>query len=123
MIYESGEDYLETILLLTDRNGYVRSVDIANELGYTKPSISRAMGILKASGYIVMDNRGHIILTDKGRETAEKISERHHTIAEFMIKVLDVPEETAYAESCRIEHIISDDTFEKIKAKLKATET
>jgi len=122
MIYESGEDYLETILMLTDRNGYVRSVDIANELGYTKPSISRAMGILKAAGYIVTDRHGHIILTEKGRETAEKITERHHTIAEFMIKVLGVSEKTAYAESCRIEHIISDETFEKIKEKLKANE-
>ncbi len=120
MIYESGEDYLETILLLTDRNGYVRSVDIANELGYTKPSISRAMGILKASGYIVMDKRGHIILTEKGKKTAEKICERHNIIAEFMIKILGVSEETAYAESCRIEHIVSDETIEKIKEKLES---
>lgn len=123
MIHESGEDYLETILMLSNRNGYVRSIDIANELGYTKPSISRAMGILKASGYIVMDKRGHIILTEKGKKTAEKITERHHMIAEFMIKVLGVTKETAYTESCRIEHIVSDETIERIKEKLKASES
>lgn len=123
MIHESGEDYLETILSLYNRNGYVRSVDIANELGYTKPSISRAMSILKSSGYIEMDKRGHILLTSKGKKTAEKITERHNIISKFMIDVLGVSKETADAESCRIEHIVSDETIDRIKEKLNSLES
>nr|WP_312575960.1 metal-dependent transcriptional regulator [Sedimentibacter sp.] len=121
MIHESGEDYLETILLLYNRNGYVRSIDIANELNYTKPSVSRAMSILKNSDYIVVDKNGHILLTDKGKHTAEKISERHDLIAKFLINVLGVSEENAYNDSCRIEHVISEESFQKIKEYLKTT--
>jgi DtxR family transcriptional regulator, Mn-dependent transcriptional regulator len=122
MIHESGEDYLETILLLYNRNGYVRSIDIANELNYTKPSVSRAMSILKKSEYIIMDKNGHILLTDKGKLTAEKITERHKLIAKFLINVLGVSQETAYNDSCRIEHIISEESFQKMKEYLKTTE-
>lgn len=122
MIHESGEDYLETILLLYKRNGYVRSIDIANELNYTKPSVSRAMSILKKSEYIIMDKNGHIILTEKGKFTAEKITERHKLIAKFLINVLGVSQESAYNDSCRIEHIISEESFQKIKEYLKTTE-
>jgi len=122
MIHESGEDYLETILLLYNRNGYVRSIDIANELNYTKPSVSRAMSILKKANYITMDTKGHILLTDKGNFTAEKIMERHKLIAEFLIKALGVSKENAYSDSCRIEHVISEESFQKIKEYLKTTE-
>lgn len=121
MIHESGEDYLETILLLYNKNGYVRSIDIANELNYTKPSVSRAMSILKNSDYITMDKNGHILLTDKGKLTAEKINERHKLIANFLINALGVSEENAYNDSCRIEHVISEESFQKIKEYLKTT--
>jgi len=121
MIYESGEDYLETILLLHNKNGYVRSIDIANELNYTKPSVSRAMSILKKSDYITMDKNSHIQLTDKGKLIAEKINERHKLIAEFFINALGVSEENAYNDSCRIEHVISEESFQKIKEYLKTT--
>ncbi|MBP1924929.1 Mn-dependent DtxR family transcriptional regulator [Sedimentibacter acidaminivorans] len=121
MIHESGEDYLETILLLYSRNGYVRSIDIANELNYTKPSVSRAMSILKKSNYIEIDKSGHILLTDKGKLTAEKIAERHKFIAEFLINVLGVSKENAYNDSCRIEHVISEESFQQIKEYLKTT--
>jgi len=119
MIHESGEDYLETILMLNNKTGYVRSIDIANKLNYTKASISRAMSILKNSNYITMDKNGHILLTDLGQETAERIYERHKVISEFMIRVIGVSSEIAETESCRIEHIISDETFRKIKECIK----
>lgn len=114
-IYESGENYLETILLLEKQNGTVRSVDIATELDYSKPSISRAMGILKKAQYITMDKNGGIKLTDKGRERANRIYERHRLISEYLIKALDIDEDIATADACRIEHVISEDSFEKIK--------
>ncbi|MEL7648334.1 MAG: metal-dependent transcriptional regulator [Sedimentibacter sp.] len=120
MIHESGEDYLETILLLHNRNGYVRSIDIANVLNYTKPSISRAMKILKKSKYIDVDKNGHILLTEQGRKTAEKVYERHMTIADFLVVSLGVTKETAEKESCRIEHIISEETFHKMKLYLES---
>lgn len=119
MIHESGEDYLETILMLHNKNGYVRSIDIANELNYTKPSISRAVSILKNSNYITVDKNGHILLTDLGKETAEKIYERHNVITEFMIASLGISKETAEKESCRIEHIVSEETFQKMKEYIK----
>lgn len=118
MIYESGEDYLETILLIYNRNGYVRSIDIANELNYTKPSVSRAMSILKKSEYITIDKKRNILLTPKGKDTAKKIYERHTLIAKYLINILGVSEETAYKDSCRIEHVISEESFQKIKEQL-----
>ncbi len=113
-IHESAENYLETILILKNRNGYVRSVDIANELSFTKPSISVAMKAFREEGYIEMDADGHISLTPKGLAIAEKIYERHQTLAKILM-ALGVSEKTAFADACKIEHDISDETFDKIK--------
>lgn len=118
-IYESGEDYLETILILEKKNGTVRSVDIAIEMGFSKPSVSRAMGILKKSGYIIVDEKGHILLTEDGRQLAERIYGRHQTISRFFIEVLGVSEEIAIKDACRIEHDLSDETYEKLCEKLR----
>lgn len=114
-IQESGENYLETILILYNKNGTVRSIDIARELNYTKASISRAMSILKKEEYIIMEPNGNIILTQKGHVTAEKIYERHKLISEFLEKTLGVSKDIADADACRIEHVISQETFAKIK--------
>jgi DtxR family Mn-dependent transcriptional regulator len=114
-INESGEDYLETILILEKKNGTVRSVDIATELGYSRPSISRAVGILKKGGYIDVEAGGNILLTDKGREKANRIYERHRLICLYLVKALGVEEKIAGDDACRIEHVISEATFEKIK--------
>ncbi len=113
-IHESAENYLETILILKNRNGYVRSVDIANELSFTKPSISVAMKAFREEGYIEMDADGHISLTPSGLAIAEKIYERHQTLAKILM-ALGVSEKTAFADACKIEHDISDETFDKIK--------
>lgn len=117
-IQESGEDYLETILILKNKKGYVRSVDIANELGYSKPSVSRAMSILREAGYITVEIGGNICLTEIGCEKAEAVYERHKTITTFLSDYLDIPREIASKDACRIEHIISEETFEAIKSKL-----
>ena len=114
-MYESGGNYLETILMLHQKQGYVRSIDIANELGYTKPSVSRAMSILKNDGYIVVESSGNIVLTEKGSKKANEVYERHLYITKFLQKILDIPEELAAQDACRIEHIISQETFERIK--------
>lgn len=114
-IHQSGEDYLETILILENKTGYVRSIDVANELGYTKASISRAMSILRKDNYITMDNSGQIHLTEKGLKKASQIYERHKIITEFLINVLDVERKTAEEDACRIEHVISEMSFNKIK--------
>ena len=119
MIHESGEDYLETILLLQNKNGSVRSIDIARELGYTKASISRAMSILKKSDYITMDAYGQILLTEKGLSKAKEVYERHQLITNYLIKALGVSEPTAAQDACRIEHVISEESFEKIKQFVK----
>jgi Mn-dependent DtxR family transcriptional regulator len=118
-IYESGEDYLETILILMERTGSVRSVDIANELGFSKPSISRAMGILKRNGFIEIDESGGITLTRQGLEKASSVYERHNLIADYLETALGVGRETALEDACRIEHIISDESFEKMKVFLQ----
>ncbi len=114
-IHESGENYLETILILQNKLGFVRSVDIANELDYTKPSISRAVSILKNADYITMEDSGQILLTKKGMAKATEIYERHRIIAKFLVQSLGVPPEIADQDACRIEHIISRDTFSKMK--------
>lgn len=116
---ESREDYLETILLLMKKSGSVRSVDIANELGYSKPSISRAVGILKEHSYITVDNNGHISFTESGLQLAESVYDRHITIKKFLMEVLGVSEKTAEQDACKIEHIISEESFEKLKALIK----
>lgn len=117
-IQESGENYLETILMLQKKNGSVRSIDVANELQYTKASISRAMSILKKAGYIIMEEGGNLILTEKGYDTANKIYERHELITEFLMASLGIDEETAAKDACRIEHVISEETFYKIKERV-----
>jgi Mn-dependent DtxR family transcriptional regulator len=119
-IRESGENYLETILILKRRNGSVRSVDIATELDYSKPSISRAVGILKREGYITVDRDGNVEFTAMGKRTAENIYERHTMIAKYLNKALGVDEGVALEDSCRIEHVISEESFDRMKEWLKA---
>ncbi|MGN0998605.1 MAG: metal-dependent transcriptional regulator [Faecousia sp.] len=114
-LQESGEMYLETILVLTQKNGTVRSVDISEHMGYSKPSVSRAVGLLRSGGYIVVEDDGHITLTASGREVAQKIYDRH-TILTRMLEKLGVDRETAAADACKMEHVISDATFEAIKS-------
>ena len=112
-IQESAENYLETILILKNKNGAVRSIDIANELGFSKPSVSVAMKNLRENGYIEVDSSGYITLLDSGRQIAEKIYERHTTLSKWLVS-LGVDAKTA-ADACRIEHIISSESFEAIK--------
>ncbi len=114
-IHESGENYLETILILQNKLGFVRSIDIANELDYTKPSISRAVSILKKADYITMQENGQILLTEKGLQKANEIYDRHKIITSYLILSLGVSREAADQDACRIEHIISQETFDKIK--------
>ena len=114
-IYESGEDYLETILLLHEKTGFVRSVDIACELNYSKPSISRAVNILKESGFITVESGGQILLTEEGRRKAEAIYERHVNITRFLEDVLCVSHVNAEHDACKIEHIISKESYDKLK--------
>ena len=118
-IHESGEDYLETILLLYRKQGYVRSTDVAKAMNYTKASISRAVKILKEEDYIYMDQNKMIFLTEKGEKKALEIHERHEVIREFLMVVLDVEEETADHDACHIEHVVSDSTFDGIKRLLR----
>ena len=117
LLLESGEMYLETILILSKRKNLVRSIDICEEMNYSKPSVSRAMSRLKAEHYILMDSDGYIALTESGRIIAEKIFERHTVLTTFLEK-LGVSRETAMADACKIEHDISDETFEIIKTWL-----
>ncbi len=114
-IHESGENYLETILLLQRKKGSVRSIDIANELAYTKASISRAMGILKKAEYINMEHSGEITLTEKGMKKASEIYERHTLITKYLMDTLNIDEQIADQDACRIEHILSNEAFEKIR--------
>ena len=113
-VHESGEMYLEAILVLSKKNGFVRSIDVSEYLGYSKPSVSRAMGLLRQGEYIVVESDGAITLTDSGREIAEKIYERHTFLTSLLVK-LGVSEETAAADACRLEHAISDESFQAIK--------
>lgn len=117
-LQESGEMYLESIHVLSKRQGYVRSIDISEYMGYSKPSVSRAVNLLKANGYIVMDDENHITLTDSGREIAEKIYSRH-TVLTRMLVALGVSQEVAAEDACRMEHTISDESFEAIKRHLE----
>ena len=112
-----AENYLEAILMLQKKSGNVRSIDIAHELSFTKPSVSVAMKGFREEGYIHVEDAGNIVLTEKGRQIAERIYERHQVIARALI-ALGVAEETAYADSCKIEHDLSDESFSKIKAYL-----
>ena len=123
-ILESAENYLETILILQQRNGSVRSIDIVNELDYTKPSVSVAMKHLRENGYIQMDKSGYITLLEKGKRIAETMYERHTALTQFLI-ALGVSPETAKEDACRIEHVISAESFEAVKkyASRKVNET
>lgn len=116
-IHESAENYLETILILKNRQGQVRSIDIAVELDFSRPSVSVAMKKLRESGYIEMDGNGCITLTDEGLRIAGKMYERHTLLSGFLIS-LGVDEKTAAEDACRIEHVISQQTFEKIRENL-----
>ena len=113
-VRESGEMYLEAILVLAKKSGYVRSIDVSEYLGNSKPSVSRAMGILREGGYILMEKDGAITLTDSGKKLAETIYERHTVLSELLIR-LGVDEKTATDDACRIEHVISDESFQAIK--------
>ncbi len=119
-ILESGEMYLETILLLSKKSPYVRSLDIAEEMNYSKPSVSRAVNILKDNGYIAIDKNGHITLLEKGLETATKIYERHVVVTECLTK-LGVSKMQAETDACKIEHVLSDESFNAIKNHLNST--
>ena len=113
-LQESGEMYLEAILVLSRQRPFVRSIDVSEYLGYSKPSVSRAMGILRNGEYIVMDKDGSITLTDSGLEIAQKIFERHTVMTNLLVK-LGVSVETAVADACKMEHAMSDESFEAIK--------
>lgn len=113
-VHESGEMYLEAILVLMKKTGFVRSIDVSEYLGYSKPSVSRAVGILRQGEYITVDKDGAITLTDTGREIAEKIYERHTVLSKLLMR-LGVSEETATADACKLEHAISDESFQAIK--------
>ena len=114
-IQESGEMYLETIHVLLKKNGHVRSIDISEHMGYSKPSVSRAVGLLKNGGYITVDKDGLISLTDEGLELANKIYERHTVLTQFLVK-LGVNAEVAAEDACKLEHAISDESLQAIKA-------
>ncbi|MGN0551321.1 MAG: metal-dependent transcriptional regulator [Acutalibacteraceae bacterium] len=116
-VQESAENYLEAILMLKQKNGEVRSIDIAAMLGFTKPSVSIAMKKLQENSFITKDNHGYIELTDKGLEIAQSVYERHRVISDFLI-FIGVDDETALLDACRIEHVISQQSFEKLKEHL-----
>lgn len=113
-LQESGEMYLESILVLSKKHSEVRAIDICEYMGYSKPSVSRALGLLKDGGYVVADKQGYLRLTDEGREVAEKIYDRHTQICAFL-ELLGVSHDTASEDACKIEHVISDESLEAIK--------
>lgn len=113
-IHESAENYLEAILALSEQRGAVRSIDVATRLGFSKPSVSRAMSLLRENGYVLMDESGFLTLTDAGMEIAARIYERHKLLTKWLIR-LGVPEDIAAGDACKIEHDLSPETFEAIK--------
>ena len=115
VLQESGEMYLESILVLIRQGKAVRSIDIVDYMGYSKPSVSRAMGLLKSGGYVLVDDCGHLTLTDAGRQIAEKIYERH-TVLTKLLTQLGVDAAIAAEDACKIEHVISDTSFQALKA-------
>lgn len=117
-IHESAEMYLETIYRLSQKNAMVRSIDVVEAMGYSRPSISRAVGLLKKDGYLLMDKDGYLTLTEQGRAIAVKVYERH-TVLSAALRVLGVDEETAAEDACKIEHVISDKSFDAIKKHIK----
>ena len=117
-IQESGEMYLETILILSRERTHVRSIDICEHMGFSKPSVSRAVGLLKSGGYITVDKDGYILHTELGLELATKIYERHELLTSFLTS-LGVSDEVASADACKIEHVISDESLEAIRKYTK----
>ncbi len=113
-LHESAEMYLETIYVLSQKSGSVRSIDVAEKMGYSKPSVSRAVGLLKNGGYLTMGNDGYLTLTELGITTAKKIFERHTVLSEFLALV-GVSDEIAAKDACKIEHVVSDETIMAIK--------
>ncbi len=113
-LQESGEMYLETILILSKKSPFVRSIDVGEYMGFSKPSVSRAVGLLKKGGYIAVSEEGHLTLTEAGYEIANKIYERHTLLTQYLIR-LGVSPEVATEDACKMEHDISDETFEAIK--------
>ena len=118
ILLESGEMYLETIYILSRKSSTIRGIDVGEQMGFSKPSVSRAIGLLKKGGYVVTDNLGYIQLTEKGYKKAQSIYDRHTVLTKLLIN-LGVSEETATNDACRIEHYISDETFDAIKAHMK----
>ncbi len=113
-LQESGEMYLETIYLLSKEKSAVRSVDVCEHMGYSKPSVSRAVGILRQGGYLIVEDNGHLVLTEEGIRIAERTYERHKILTKVFIS-LGVPEKTASEDACKIEHVISEETFSAIR--------
>lgn len=117
-IHESGENYLETIYMLGEKQGNVRSIDVVNHLGFSKPTVSVAVHTLERNGFLTISQEGYLHLTEAGLEIAERIYERHRVLSDILIK-LGVPEEIAHEDACKLEHDLSDISFEKIKSCLK----
>ena len=117
-LQESGEMYLETILILSQQNTHVRSIDISDYMGFSKPSVSRAIGLLKNGGYVEVDSDGYLTLTEHGLEVARKVYDRHKVLTEFLVS-LGVSEETASNDACKIEHDISDESLEAIRKSIQ----
>lgn len=117
ILKESGEMYLETIYVLSQKSSYVRSIDVCEEMGYSKPSVSRAVGLLKDGGYLSVSKEGALKLTSLGKEIAEKTYERH-TVLSKLFMCLGVSENAATTDACKIEHVISDETFDALKKHL-----
>ena len=117
-LQESGQMYLETIYILTSKRSDVRSIDVCEYMGYSKPSVSRAVNLLKKGGFLNVDKDGYLTLTDEGREVAEKMYERHRFLTGLLVR-LGVDEETASEDACRIEHDLSEESFEAIKKACK----
>ena len=116
-LQESGQMYLETIYILTQERSDVRSIDVCEYMGYSKPSVSRAVNLLKNGGFLCVDADGFLSLTEEGREVAEKMYERHEILSALLVR-LGVSEETAAEDACKIEHVISDESFEAIKRSI-----
>lgn len=117
-LQESGEMYLETILILTENNPHVRSIDVCDYMGFSKPSVSRAIGLLKSGGYVNVDGDGYLSLTELGAEVAHKVYDRHRLLTDFLVS-LGVNEEIAANDACKIEHHISDESFDAIKKSME----
>jgi Mn-dependent DtxR family transcriptional regulator len=119
VMHESGEDYIETIYLLKKKKGMVRSIDVANELNFSRPSVSRAVGLLKDDGLLTVEDDGELVLTELGLKKAKSVYEKHTNLTKFLMLTAGVNEDIAETDACRIEHIISPETFKGIKKFLK----